>query len=241
MINLTIDGEAVSVEEGTYILQAARVNNIEIPTLCYHPALEPYGACRLCTVEVISRGMSKFVTSCNYPVEEGLVVNTKSPDVIELRKMLIELLLARSPNAEVIQDLAREYGVEKPTLSLEDENCILCGLCTRICEQRIGVSAISFVNRGVDRKIETPFQRTFDINMDVCLACGACAFICPTGAIKLEDITKKTPAPILSEFDVDLKSRAPIYVPFPQAVPNVPVIDMEMCVHFATGKCKTCE
>ena len=240
-ITLQIDDREVKVEEGTTILEASKSVGIDIPTLCYHPALSPAGACRLCSVEIISRGRSRIVTSCNYPVEEGLVVNTKSPDVIEVRQMLSELMLARCPNVKVIQDLAREYGVEKPRFKLEDEECILCGLCARICEERIGVSAINFVGRGVDRKVETPFQGTLDINLDVCLACGACAFVCPTGAIKLEDITKKKPAPILSEFDVGLRSRAPVYLPFPQAVPNVPVIDREKCVHFNTDKCKICE
>ncbi|MFC1899636.1 4Fe-4S binding protein [Chloroflexota bacterium] len=240
MIDFTIDGEKVTAEEGTNILQTARANNIEIPTLCHHPALEPFGACRLCTVEVTTGGNTKFVTSCNNPVEQDSVISTKSSDVIEFRKMLIELLLDRAPAAEKIQELAREYGVEIPE-NTSDEKCILCGLCTRICEQRIGASAINFINRGVDRKVETPFQRTLDINMDACIACGSCAFVCPTGAIDLKDITPKIPVPILSEFDVGLKGRAPIYVPFPQAVPNVPAIDKTKCAHFATGKCKTCE
>ncbi len=242
-ITLEIDGRKVETEEGTTILETAKSVGIDIPTLCYHPALSPFGACRMCSVELVSRGRSRIVTSCNYPAEEGLVVNTKSPDVIEIRKIISELLLARCPNVKVIQDLAREYGVEKPRFKLgkEDEKCILCGLCARICEERIGVSAINFVSRGVDRKVETPFQGTLDINLDVCLACGACAFVCPTGAIKLEDITARKPMPIFSEFDVGLQSRAPVYVPFPQAVPNVPVIDREKCVHFATNRCKICE
>jgi len=242
-VSLQIDGIEVKVEEGTTVLEAARSTGIDIPTLCYHPALSPFGACRLCSIEITSRGRSRIVTSCNYPVEEGLVVNTKSPTVIQTRKLIIEFLLARCPNVKVIQDLAREYGVEKLRFRLgkEDQKCILCGLCARICEERMGVSAINFVGRGVDRKVETPFQCTLDINLDVCLACGACASVCPTGAIKLEDITKKKPVPILSEFDEKLVSRAPIYVPFPQAVPNVPVIDREKCVHFATGECKICQ
>ncbi len=242
-ITFEINGREVKAEEGMTVLEAAKSEGIDIPTLCYHPALSPFGACRICSVEITSRGRSRIVTSCNYPVEEGLVVNTKSPAVIETRKLISEFLLARCPNVKVIQDLAREYGVEKPRFKLgkEDEKCILCGLCARICEERIGVSAINFVGRGVDRKVETPFHQTLDIDLDVCLACGSCATVCPTGAIKLEDITGKKPVPILSEFDMELKPRAPVYVPFPQAVPNVPVIDREKCVHFVTGKCKICE
>jgi len=242
-ITLEIDGKEVKAEEGTAVLEAARSPGIDIPTLCYHPALSAFGACRMCTIEITSRGRKRLVTSCNYPAEKGLVVSTKSPDVMETRKAIMELLLARCPKVKLIQDLAQKYGVEKPRFKLGDENekCILCGLCARICEERMGASVINFVGRGVDRKIMTPFQVTGDNNLDICRACGACAFICPTGAIKLEDITGKKPVPILSEFDEGLTTRAPVYIPFAQAVPNVPVIDREQCVHFATGKCQTCQ
>lgn len=242
-VTLEIDSREVKAEEGSTILDAAKSVGIQIPTLCYHPALAPFGACRMCSVEIASRGRKRLVTSCNYPVEKGLVVETKSPAVIKTRKAISELLLARCPNSKLIQDMAREYGVEKPrfTPRNKDEKCILCGLCARICEERIGVSAINFVGRGVDRKVQTPFQQTNDVNLDVCLACGSCATVCPTGAIKVTDLTSKKPIPILSEFDAQLRSRAPVYVPFPQAVPNVPVIDKDKCVHFATGKCGICQ
>ncbi|MHC1577337.1 MAG: 2Fe-2S iron-sulfur cluster-binding protein, partial [Candidatus Methanospirareceae archaeon] len=97
-MKLEIDGEVVEIEEGATLLDAARSVGVEIPTLCYHPALEPFGACRLCSVEIEwrgGRGKKKIVTACNYPAEEGLVVKTKSPEVVEVRKMLLELLLAR--------------------------------------------------------------------------------------------------------------------------------------------------
>ena len=240
---LEIDGREVSVAGGTTILEAARTANIDIPTLCYHRALTPYGGCRLCTVEICREGRSRLVTSCVYPVEEGLVVWTKSPAVVRDRKMLIELMLAQAPGARAIQDLAHEYGVIETRFAVEDpENlCILCGLCARICEERVGASAINFVGRGVKRRVQTPFQVTSDVDFDVCLACGSCASVCPTGAIKLEDITGKTPAPLLSEFEMGLGSRTPVYIPFPQAVPKIATIDRDRCLHFATGQCRVCQ
>jgi len=242
-VTFKIDGREIKAEAETTVLEAARSAGIDIPTLCYHPALTPFGACRLCVVEITSKGRKRIVTSCNYPVEEGLEVATRSPDVIDIRKGIIEMLLARCPKVEILQDLAREYGVGEPRFKLgdEDERCILCGLCARMCEERMGASVINFVDRGVDRKVQTPFQVIGDKNLDICRACGACAFVCPTGAIKLEDITTKEPVPIPSEFEEGLATRAPVYLPFAQAVPNAPVIDKEKCVHFTTGKCKTCE
>jgi len=154
------------------------------------------------------------------------------------RKIIIELMLARCPNVKIIQDLAHEYGIEKPRFKkLKDEDCILCGLCARICQERMGVSAISFVGRGIYREVDTPFRRP----SEVCITCGACAFVCPTGAIKLEDISRNKPIPIPSEFDRGLRPRAPIYVPYPQGVPNIPAIDRDNCVHYVTGACRICE
>jgi len=237
-ISLEVDGRVLKAKEDMTVLEVARDAGINIPTLCYHEALAPFGACRLCTVEIISRGRSKLLTACTYPAEEGLVVKTDSPEVMKARKMVIELMLARCPNVKIIQDLAHEYGIEKPRLKkLKDEDCILCGLCTRICEERMGVSAINFVGRGIYREVDTPFRRP----SDACITCGACAFICPTGAIKLEDISRNKPIPIPSEFDMGLRSRSPIYVPYPQGVPNIPVIDRDNCVHYVTGACKICE
>ncbi len=239
-VSLTIDGKEVRIAEGKTILEAAKSADIDIPTLCYHPALSPAGACRICSVEITRKGRSRLVTSCNYPVEDGLVVSTSSPTVIKTRKMLCELLLARCPEVTAIQDLAREYGVEQSRFEAEEEKCIRCGLCVRVCSERMGRSAIGAVGRGIDRNVATPFQVTEDEDFDACMACGACVFVCPTGAITLENTTSKKPVPILSEFDVGLKSRAPVYLPFAQAVPNVPVIDRETCAHFATGRCQIC-
>ena len=182
MIKLTIDGKNIEAEERLTILQVARRNDIDIPTLCYHDALEPYGACRLCTVEVTVRKRRRFVTACNYVVCEGMDVKTSSREVTEIRKMILELLLARCRDVKVIKDLAKSYGIGKPRFELDDQTCILCGLCVRVCQEVIGASAISLVGRGVDTKIDAPFH----LSSEDCIGCGACAVVCPTGAVRLE-------------------------------------------------------
>lgn len=186
MAKLTIDNRKVEAEEGATILQVARGLGIEIPTLCYHEALAPYGACRVCLVEVIYGKSSKLTTSCTYPVWEGLAVRTDSDKVIKARRFIVELLLARCPNVEEIRKLAEQLGIKETRLKAADvkEDCILCGLCVRVCKEAIGSSAISFVERGVERVVETPFE----VDSESCIGCGACAFVCPTGAIKIEDI-----------------------------------------------------
>jgi len=184
MVTLTIDGREVQAEEGAMILEVARAHNIYIPALCYHEEVAPYGACRLCMVEIVTNGRERLVASCLYPVEEGLRVKTNSERVKNNRRMVMELLLARCPNNKVIQDLARQVGVDKTPFKLEDKQCILCGLCVRVCEEVVGVSAISLVNRGVDRQMTTPFN---DFS-EACIGCGSCAYVCPTGAISMEDV-----------------------------------------------------
>lgn len=186
MINLIVDGQRLQAKEGKTLLQVAQDNGIYIPTLCHHEAIEPYGACRLCLVEIRRNGRSRIVTSCLYPVEEGLEVKTNSPRVGENRKMLLQLLLARCSENKVIKDLAAKMGIEQTPFKpeyLEYEDCILCGLCARTCEQIVGVSAISLVNRGVTREAASPF---FEPALD-CIGCGSCYYVCPTGAIKMED------------------------------------------------------
>ena len=184
MVTLSIDGREVQAEEGAMILEVARENNINIPALCYHEEVAPYGACRLCMVEIVTNGKEGLVASCLYPVEEGLRVKTNTERVNNVRRMVAELLLARCPDSEVIQELASKLGVDKTPFKLEDEKCILCALCTRVCQEVVGVSAISLVNRGVDRQMTTPFN---DFS-EACIGCGSCAYVCPTGAISMEDI-----------------------------------------------------
>ena len=186
MIKLTIDNKKIQAEEGTTLLAAAQKLGIEIPTLCHHSALKPYGACRVCLVEVIKGSRPGLVASCTYPAEEGLVVRTDTARVKRARCLSIELLLARCPTSEKVRELALKLGVKKTRFKEEEEECILCGLCVRVCEEMIGKSAISFINRGADREVTTPFK----IQSEECIGCGACAYLCPTGVIKIEDIIK---------------------------------------------------
>ncbi len=235
MITFKLNGKEVQGEEGEYILQVAERCGVEIPTLCYHKALGPAGMCRLCTVEVFDGRKTDFVTACNYPIREGIEVGTETDAVLEGRKLIVELLLARCPNVPMVKKLAATYGIKEPRFKKRDEDCILCGLCVRICE-RMGNSAISLTGRGVDMKVDTPFH----LQTDLCMACGACASVCPTGHIKLEDITKHAIQPIPSEYDMGLIGRKPIYIPYPQAIPKAPAIDRTVCMHFKTGGCKIC-
>ena len=187
MVTLTINGRKIQAEEGTTIRTAAGENNIYIPGLCDSEAVAPYGACRLCLVEITTAsGRERLVTSCLYPVEEGLVVETDSERIARNRRMLIELLLARCPESEAVRDLAGQLGVEKSRFKSQEDNhnCILCALCTRVCREVVGVSAISLAKRGVERQLSTPFNEDF---AEACIGCGSCAYVCPTDAITLED------------------------------------------------------
>ncbi|MBI2869719.1 MAG: (2Fe-2S)-binding protein [Chloroflexi bacterium] len=191
MVKLTINGKAVQAREGSTILDTARENNINIPTLCYNESLPAYGACRLCLVDITQHsGRQKMVASCLYPVEPGLQVQTSTEKLGRIRKTLIQLLLARCPDSEDIQEMARELGaVDTPfPLSEGKKKCILCGMCTRACEDVVGVSAISLVNRGVKRELATPFHKDFS---PACIGCGSCAYVCPTKAISVQDIGGK--------------------------------------------------
>jgi len=221
---LVIDGQEVHAEEGETVLEVARVNGIEIPTLCYHPLLEVYGACRLCTVEVIRHGHSRLETACTYPAWEGLEIKTHSPAVNEVRKVIMELLLSRCPNVPLIQDLARQYGVTEPPFPTDEpqQTCILCGLCVRVCHELVKADVLNFSQRGIERRVGPPFlEKTRQ-----CIGCGACTIVCRTGAIEIvleqDAVYKEKP----------LGPTSAIWVPSMQAVPRVPVIDTDVCIRF---------
>lgn len=187
MPKLTINGREIEAAEGQTILQAAQANNIHIPTLCHNENIKPYGACRLCIVEIERRGRLRLVTSCLYPVEEGLNVNTASARVNANRRVIMQLLLARCPGNDVVKETAKKMGVTSTPYKLDDKNCILCGLCTRVCDEVVGAHAISLVDRGVNRQVAAPFYEA----SKTCIGCGSCVYVCPIEAIKLEDTLDK--------------------------------------------------
>jgi len=184
MVNLTIDGKKIQAPPGTTVLQAARKEGIFIPTLCEYPALEPEGTCRLCIVEVSGTLRHGVRVSCIQEVKEGLVVETDTERLNHSRRLIIELLLGRSPDVRILKDLAQRYGVTQNRFATgENNDCILCGRCVRVCRDEIGAYALCFVNRGPDRRLTTDFERL----SEYCIGCGSCANVCPTGAIRVED------------------------------------------------------
>jgi bidirectional [NiFe] hydrogenase diaphorase subunit len=182
MINFFINDTQVAAEEGWTVLEAARHHGFDIPTLCYHEAVASSGACRLCMVERKEGDWSKLVAACIFPVAEGIHVYTDTPRVNNVRRWILEMLLAECPASQEIRTLAEKYGVVSTRFAVEnpDEDCMVCGLCTRACEEIVGLSAISIVDRGVHKKIGAPFARP----TEVCVACGCCVTICPTGAMR---------------------------------------------------------
>ena len=180
MVTLYINGLKVSVEKGTTLLEAAQFLGFPIPTLCHMEGLSPYGACRLCVVEIGEGPKAKLVTSCTYPAEEGLKVRTASVRVVKARKMVLELLLASCPQSKIIQDLAAAHNIRQQRFRQEYEDCILCGLCVRMCEEQMMAKAIGFRGRGQNRSIGTPF----DMTSDVCRQCGACMYVCPACSLR---------------------------------------------------------
>jgi NADH dehydrogenase/NADH:ubiquinone oxidoreductase subunit G len=137
--------------------------------------LSPYGACRLCVVEIGEGHSAKLVTSCTYTAQEGLKVRTASNRVLRARRMILELMLATAPQSKIIQDLASEHHITQQRFRQEQEDCILCGLCVRMCKEQMMAGAIGFRGRGEKRSIGTPF----DVKSEVCRLCGGCIYVCP--------------------------------------------------------------
>jgi predicted molibdopterin-dependent oxidoreductase YjgC len=191
MPGLVIDGRFISVPDGATVLQAIHLAGVHLPTLCYWEGLPPYGACRLCMVEVTAPA-PQVIAACAHPADEGMTVETRGPRATAVRKMMLEFMLARCPTSEVIRALAAEAGLSGTRFSVEEalpgapgaEVCILCGLCVRVCRDLVGAAAIGFIGRGAEREVGAPFR----IQSEACIGCGACAAVCPTGAVKIDDV-----------------------------------------------------
>jgi NADH dehydrogenase/NADH:ubiquinone oxidoreductase subunit G len=179
-IRLEIDGQEVTATEGTTVLEAAQSLWIHIPTICHHEKLEPFGGCRLCIVEVESRGRTKLVVSCIYPVEQNIIVRTRSEKVDRIRKTIIELLMAHAPDAPKLLEYAKEYGADRNRFEKDPSFCIHCGLCVRYCAEVKGKNAIGFVDRGIRKEIcFIP-----EIAAVECPDCKECFPLCPTSYLQ---------------------------------------------------------
>jgi len=179
-IVIQIDGKEVKAKEDMTVLEAAKSVGINIPTVCYDGRLEPYGGCRICSVEVETRGRKNIVVACVYPVEKNLIVRTRTEKVDKIRKVLLELFLAHAPDSPILQELAREYGADKNRFEKETSFCILCGLCVRYCAEVKKKNAVGFIDRGTRREISfIP-----EIAAKECWNCKECFPLCPTEALQ---------------------------------------------------------
>ncbi|TEB08407.1 NADP-reducing hydrogenase subunit HndC [Pelotomaculum schinkii] len=183
-MKITIDGQQCEASRGEFILDVALKNGIHIPALCHNAALPGLASCRLCMVEVVEGAWSKVVASCVYPITSEIEVVTGSEKIIRMRRTLLMLLGARAQQNDYIRKLMQEYGVAPPKRFKgdKDEHCVMCGLCVSACE-KMGANSIATVNRGITKKVATPF----DEPSKTCIGCAACAAVCPTGAIRVTE------------------------------------------------------
>ena len=212
-INVTINGKKVTGREGMTILELARENGMDIPTLCYRPELPPIGSCRICVVEV--EGSRTLVGSCHTPIAEGMVIQTHSPKVLEVRRLIVELLLSshcgncfmcdkanicelRRIAADLEVGLPRIWG-KKRYYAIEDvspyivrdlSKCILCRRCVRACREIKKQNIFDIAYRGFDSKVVVDCDQPID--KEVCRDCDVCISLCPTGALsKKRELTEE--------------------------------------------------
>ena len=185
-IRFRVDGTEVRAPARTVLMEVLGRMGISVPTLCHHPAVASYGACRLCLVEIKKGKKSRCVTACNFPASADIEVSTNSERVRKARRLMLELLLPVAPNDPTLTALAREYSANPLRFAARPDpsQCVLCGLCIRVCREVVKANVLTFMGRGVHRTVGTPFERL----PDACIGCGACARVCPTGVI---DITLK--------------------------------------------------
>lgn len=205
LVTLKINGEDVTVPEGTTVLQAAQFAGIEVPNLCYQPLLRPWGSCRVCTVEILGR-RGGLVESCAAQAREGMEVLTHSPEVLESRRFLLQMYLVDHaldcPTCDksgecYLQDntylhnvymnpyrrpkIARTYTHLSDVIDYKWDRCIICSRCTRVCDEVIGATAIEIENRGLEAEVGTAYG--MDLREGTCTSCGMCIAVCPVGAL----------------------------------------------------------
>jgi bidirectional [NiFe] hydrogenase diaphorase subunit len=183
-VKVIINGKECVAEKGEFLLDIAERNGIAIPHLCHHESLRGLAACRMCIAEVVENGRKKIVTSCIFPVMRDLAAETDTEDIRNMRRTLLGLLTAEVPGNENISLMAGAYGAGDYSRFHKDKGneCIVCGLCVKACEE-LGCNAIATVNRGTTKKIATPYEEP----SAECIGCGSCAYVCPTGCIKIEE------------------------------------------------------
>lgn len=182
-MKIIMDGKEVAAERGQTIVEVARRNGVYIPTLCHVPALEPAAMCRVCTVELVEGRRTRLVTACNYPLRGDAEIRTDTPMLRQNRKVLIELLASRCSGSEALKALAERYDADLNRFPAEDRQCIMCGLCARVCE-RVGGNVLALCGRGVEIQVDTSFGRL----SPTCTGCASCVQICPVNAIRIEDV-----------------------------------------------------